>query len=127
MRVAAAVVLSLLGAQDKWVVEDPLAGKLGKGWAWTREAAGGHAFDKAALKIKPLPGTLVEKANDTKNLLVRALPPAEDGVVAVEVEVASAPAVEGEEAGILLYQDDDRWVKLSRAFVHGKLKVDFAR
>jgi regulation of enolase protein 1 (concanavalin A-like superfamily) len=127
MRVAAVVVLALFGAQDKWAVEDPFAGKLGKGWSWTREAAGGHAFDKAALKIKPLPGSLAEKANSTKNLLLRALPPGEDGVVAVEVEVANAPAVEGEEAGILLYQDDDHWTKLSRIYVDGKLKVGFER
>jgi regulation of enolase protein 1 (concanavalin A-like superfamily) len=122
-----AAFLLLAAVQDKWAFEDKFAGKLGKGWSWIREAAGGYKIDKAALQIKPLPGTLVEKANDGKNLLVRALPTAEDGSVAVDVVVASAPGVDGEEAGILLYQDDDTWVKLARGRVEGTVRVIFAR
>lgn len=124
---AALLLLATLPAQDKWAVEDAFAGKLGPGWTWTRESAAAHKVDKAGLQIKPLPGSLVDKANDAKNLLVRALPAAEDGVVAVEVEVKNAPAVDGEEAGLLLWKDDDAWVKLTRAQVEGKLKVVFAR
>lgn len=115
--------------QDKWLFEDPLAGKLGKGWSWTRESAGGWAFEKTALKLKPLPGSLAEKANDAKNLLVRALPPLEADALplGVEVEIADAPGADGEQAGLLLYQDDDTWVSLARANVKGALHVVFSR
>lgn len=112
---------------DKWVFEEKFAGKPGKGWSWMREDAGAWKAEKNALHIKALPGTLWEAANSTKNILVRALPAADDGTIAVEAVVASAPAVEGEEAGILLYQDDDTYVKLVRTFLRGKPHLLFAR
>ena len=112
---------------DKWAFEEKFGGKPGKGWTWTREDAASWKVEKNTLQIKPLPGTLWETANSTKNLLLRDLPAAEEGTVAVEAVVANAPAVEGEEAGLLLYQDDDTYVKLVRGFVNGKPHVIFSR
>ncbi len=114
-------------SQDKWVFEEKFAGKPGKGWSWIREEAGSWKVEKNALHLKALPGTLWEGANSAKNILVRALPAPDDGSVAVEAVVAGAPAVEGEEAGILLYQDDDTYVKLVRTFLEGKPHLLFAR
>ena len=95
--------------------EDPFGATLADGWSWTREDAKAWRLEGGALHIRALPGLLWEKVNTAKNVLVRALP-AVDGPVTVEVSITSAPAVQGEQAGLLLYGDDDHYVKLVREF-----------
>jgi regulation of enolase protein 1 (concanavalin A-like superfamily) len=122
------LVLALL-LQDKWLFEDKLAAKPGKGWSWIREDAAAAKVEKGALHLKALPGTIWEKAATQKNILVRELPAykAEEGSIAVEVAVTHAPGVDGEQAGIMLYQDDDNYLKLCRGRVDGKTGIIFSR
>jgi len=69
-----AALLLALFLQDASLFEEKFAGgKLGEGWTWVREDAGGWKIEGAALKMKALPGTIWYKKNDAKNLLLRRL------------------------------------------------------
>lgn len=100
--------------------EDPFGAMLADGWSWVREDAKAWRLEGGTLHVRALPGSLWEKENTAKNVLVRALPPV-DGPVAVEVTVLSAPVIQGEQAGLLLYGDDDHYIKLVREFTDNAL------
>lgn len=119
----------LLSLQDKWLFEDKFAAAPAKGYAWVRQDAGASKLDKGALLLKALPGTIWDQAATQKNLLLRPLPAAkdEDGPLSVEAVVSNAPEVDDEQAGIMLYQDDDTYLKLCRERVKGKMTIVFAR
>jgi regulation of enolase protein 1 (concanavalin A-like superfamily) len=102
--------------------EDPFGAALADGWSWIREDAKAWRLEGGTLHIRALPGSLWEKENTAKNVLVRALP-AVDGPVTVEVSVTSAPAVQAEQAGLLWYGDDDHYVKLVREFTDNALQA----
>lgn len=123
------LALALLLAQDKWLFEDKFAAAPGKGYAWIRADAAASKVEKGALLLKSLPGTIWEKTATQKNLLVRELPAwkPEEGSIAAEVTVANAPAVDDEQAGLMLYLDDDNYLKLCRERVKGKMQIVFAR
>ncbi len=92
------------------------------GWSWVREDAKAWKTEGDALRIRALPGSLWEKDNSCKNVLVMKLPDGA-GDAAVAVTVASQPVVQGEQAGLLLYGDDDHYVKLVREFTDGALQA----
>lgn len=119
----------LLGSQDKWLFEEKFKTAPGKDYAWVRQDAGASKVDKGALLLKALPGTIWEKSATQKNLLLRSLPAAkeEDGPLSVEAVVSNSPEADDEQAGIMLYQDDDTYMKLCRERVKGKLTIVFAR
>jgi regulation of enolase protein 1 (concanavalin A-like superfamily) len=122
------LALALL-LQDKWLFEDKFAAAPGKGYAWVRQDAAASKVEKGALLLKTLPGTIWEKTATQKNLLVREIPAykAEEGSIAVEVTVATAPGADSEQAGIMLYKDDDNYLKLCRERVAGKVQIVFTR
>lgn len=119
----------LLLAQDKWLFEDKFTTSPGKGYQWVRPDATAVKVEKGVLHLKALPGTMWEKSTSQKNLLTRELPKLnpEDGPVAVEALVTSEPGVDGEQAGIVFYENDDSYVLLARARAGGKLQTLFAR
>jgi regulation of enolase protein 1 (concanavalin A-like superfamily) len=122
------LALSLL-LQDKWLFEDKFAAAPGKGYAWVRQDAAASKVEKGALLLKPLPGTIWEKTATQKNLLVRELPAwkPEEGSIAAEVTVTNAMGADSEQAGLMLYLDDDNYLKLCRERVGGKTQIVFAR
>ena len=123
--IAAIVVLvtcSMNPAADpKVLFEDPLKRKLGEGWSWLREDAGGHRVTDAGLEIRIQPGD----ANTVKNALVRAAPDRSKGRYAVEVTVTSLakPVNQWEQAGITWYVDGKPAFKLVKELVDGKIVV----
>jgi regulation of enolase protein 1 (concanavalin A-like superfamily) len=88
------------------------------GWTWVREHAAARRVEGGDLLLRAIPGSLWEKENSARNLLLRAIPPPADPVEA-EVVVTSSPAVQAEQAGLLWYVDDDHYVKLVREFTDG--------
>ena len=112
------ILLGLLLLQEKPLFEEKFDGKLSDGWAWVREDAAAWKLEGGALKIKAQEGTIFYKKNTAKNMLFRASPAAgtEAEPVAAELSVSSDPAVNGEQAGLLLYVDDGNYVKLVREF-----------
>jgi cytochrome c len=102
--------------------EEKFGAALGEGWSWVREDAKAWRLEGGALHIRAIPGSLWEKENTAKNVLVRALPAGADPAT-LEVTVTSAPAVQAEQAGLLWYGDDDHYVKLVREFTDNALQA----
>ena len=116
MRMTLAALVLLLLAQEKVLFEEKFAKKLSDGWTWTREDKKGWKVTEGALEIRALPGGLKGKENTAKNLLLRTPPAAgtPDEPYALEATVKSAPGQAGEQAGVILYQDDDTYVTFVR-------------
>jgi regulation of enolase protein 1 (concanavalin A-like superfamily) len=110
----------------KAIFHDRFSGKLEPGWEWVHEDAKGWRITDDGLQIRALPGTLWLGANNAHNLLVRALP---EGVrdFTIEVTVTNAPAAGGEQAGLVLYHDDDNYIKLVKESLEGKQWVVMGR
>lgn len=90
-------------------------------WTWvrgdpkTRRTRGG-------LSIRTEPGGLMGPGGDAKNILLRPLDPR---ARAASVSVETQPASQFEQAGLILYRDDDNYAKLVREFVDGETCVVF--
>jgi len=125
-----AALLLALFLQDASLFEEKFTGgKLGEGWTWVREEAGGWKIEGASLKMKALPGTIWYKKNDAKNLLLRKAPVAgtEAAPIAIEVTVDSSPETNAEQCGLFLYYDDANYVKVVRECNKGKPGIVIAR
>jgi hypothetical protein len=125
-----AALLLALFLQDASLFEEKFSGgKLGEGWTWVREEAGGWKIEGASLKMKALPGTIWYKKNDAKNLLLRKSPApgTEAAPIAVEVTVDSSPETNAEQCGLFLYYDDANYVKVVRECNKGKPGIVIAR
>lgn len=121
------MILLLAVLLQETLFEDPLSGPLKDGWTWLRDQADSRKHEKDGLHLKVRPGTLWEKANSARNVLLRGLPsPGTDGPIAVEARVSSDPKQTAEQAGVLLYLDDDNYVKLVRENLEQTVKIVFA-
>ena len=94
---------------------DPFLSPPARPWTWIRESPENRKTD-GGLCIRLEPGGLMGGAKDARNILIRPLP-AEARSVAVNVETHHASQFE--QAGLILYGDDDNYVKLVREFVDG--------
>ena len=121
------IALALLAsaAPGGVLFEDRFDGKLADGWEWVREEKDGWRVKDGSLEVRASPGNLWEAQNTATNLLLRPVPGGA-GTFVVEVTVTNAPATFGEQAGLLLYRDDDHYVKLTREFYDGKTWVVLA-
>lgn len=107
------------------LLRDDFDEKIADGWNWLREDTNDWIVHRDGLHIRALPGTLWGKQNNARNLLLR---PAPAGDFAAEVTVDNAPGVPSEQAGLLLYGDDDNYIKLVKEMVKdGSIRVVFAR
>ena len=112
-------------AGERVLFADPFKGKLAEGWHWIRPTDSDWSASDDGLRIKSLPGTLWLTSNNAKNLLLRQLT-ATNGY-SLSVAVTSEPSRNGEQAGLLLYVDDDNYIKVVREFYQGQLHLIFAR
>ncbi len=96
---------------------------VGPPWNWVREDASGWTTTARPgyLRLLTLPGDLAGMQNDARNLLLQPLP---TGNFEVSTRLSFAPALQGQAAGLLLYQDDDNYVFLGRVHDQGS-KVIF--
>ncbi len=79
-------------------------------WAWVREDDTHYTWTGSALEIVTQQGTLAGAANSTRNLLLTETPP-EDFRIATRLTFA--PSQVGQEAGLIIYLDDDNYVYMS--------------
>ncbi len=96
---------------------------VGPPWSWVREDAGGWstAARPGYLRLLTLPGELAGAQNNARNLLLQPLP---TGNFDVSTRLSFAPALQGQAAGLMIYQDDDNYLFLARAHDQGS-KVIF--
>jgi len=107
--------------------ETPALGPL---WSWVREDPTHWSLtDRPGwMRITTQPGSLVgdgeelaSMANDEKNLLLTPAPP---GDFFLTVRLEFTPTASFHQAGLIIYQDDDNYVRLSRGYVYGEQYVE---
>jgi regulation of enolase protein 1 (concanavalin A-like superfamily) len=105
---AAASVSPAGGFRDDFT-ESSLDGR----WSWVRETQANWSLKESpgSLTLKVLPGDLAEKMNNGRNLLLVRIAATD---FQIETKLDFAPAGNYEQAGLIIYQDDDNYFK----FVH---------
>ena len=98
---------------------------LHKAWSWVREDNTKWSLkaNKGNMRITCQPGELYMTTNTAKNLLLRT-PSAEDW--SIKTKVTFNPTLANQQAGLLVYQDDNNYVKLIRCY-NGANRVHFAK
>jgi regulation of enolase protein 1 (concanavalin A-like superfamily) len=110
-------------AQASWIVRPGIlcgdsdgfdAPSLDPAWSWVRENASHWSLSAqpGALRIQTQAGTLTGAANNQRNLLLRSAP---SGNYRVTAQVEVHADQDYQHAGLYLYQDDDHYVRLTRA------------
>lgn len=92
-----------------------LSSTLGADWSWIREDPShwSLAAYPGLMRITTQDGSLYGAGGDTPNLLLQPTPM---GDFAVETAVYFSPSENYHNAGLLIYLDDDNYLKLTRAF-----------
>ena len=91
---------------------------LDKGWNFVREDKADWRLKDGNLQLLAQPSNIWGKKNDkTENFLLRALPGPR---FTVEVTVDFNPRKEYEQAGLMLYVDDDNYIKFDRELYGGQ-------
>ncbi len=98
------------------VFVDSLTKPLEKPWEWVRESPDAKRITEKGLEIKLEPGGLMGGGRDAKNLLVRPWPKESS---AVSVFVDARHERQFEQAGFLVYKDDDNYIKIVKEMVDG--------
>ena len=88
-----------------------------KPWRWIRENADAHRQSEKGLEIKIQPGGLMGGGCDAKNVFIRTLPRA---AKLVSVFVDADHKSQFEQAGLIVYRDDDNYTKLVMEMVDEK-------
>lgn len=122
---AASAVPAAENTPERAVFTDLFPGKLADGWQWIHPTNDTWTVSQDGLRIKSLPGTLWLANNNARNLLLRPVPLTNG--YSISVTVTSDPKRNGEQAGLLLYVDDDSYIKVVREFFQGQLQLIFAR
>lgn len=87
-------------------------------WEWIRENPATHRTGPEGLSIQLEPGGLMGEGKDARNILVRPLPP---GAKTISVRVDAQFQSQFEQAGLIVYTDDDTYIKFVLEMVDGKL------
>jgi arabinan endo-1,5-alpha-L-arabinosidase len=84
---------------------------LGSQWSWVREDTANWSLtsDPGTLTIDAVNGDLYETFNTAQNILVEKAPP---GDFVAQTKLTLRPDQNYEQAGLLLYQDDDHYFRL---------------
>ncbi|HLN75089.1 MAG TPA: hypothetical protein VK205_17485, partial [Prolixibacteraceae bacterium] len=92
-------------------MSDEFDGTLGKQWTWIRENQATHSLSKkqGALTITTEPGDVSEATNNAKNMLLQSAN--NDWIIETRLVGSRVPS-QPENAGILVYQDDENFLKL---------------
>ncbi len=85
-------------------------------WMWIRENPLTHRSQGRGLEIQLEPGSLMGEGKGVMNILIRPLP-AKARMASVTVEFE--PEIQYEQAGLIFYVGDDRYIKLVKEFVDG--------
>jgi len=82
-------------------------------WTWVREDDAHYTWTGSALEIVTQQGTLAGAADSTRNLLLTETPP-ED--FRITTRLTFSPSQVGQEAGLIIYLDDDNYVCISSSY-----------
>ncbi len=85
-------------------------------WTWVREDETHYTWTGSALQIVTQQGTLAGTTNSTRNILLTEAPP-ED--FRFTTRLTFSPSEVGQEAGLIIYRDDDNYVVLSSSYEDG--------
>ncbi len=102
--------------------KDSLKSPPAKPWEWIRENPNAHKSGESGLQIMIEPGGLMGAGKDAKNILVRPLP---EKAKSVMVQVDADHKTQYEQAGLILYQDDDTYIKLVMEMVNEEVWIVF--
>jgi regulation of enolase protein 1 (concanavalin A-like superfamily) len=116
-------LLLLVAGNDDVLFEESFKDKLETGWKWIREDAKEWRIGDSALHVRSQPGH-IWGGNDAKNVLI--FQGAITDQVEARVNVAHAPKMKWEQAGLIWYVDDDNFVKLISEQIEGKMFAVFA-
>lgn len=83
-------------------------GSLGPQWSWIREDPTKHSFVNGQLSIT-VNGDLYRQANDATNILLEKPP---TGNYMIETKITFDPNQNYQQAGLLVYSDDDHYIKV---------------
>lgn len=89
-------------------------------WMWIREDSAKHSLPGTALNVTTQKGTLEGVLNTTKNILLANAPQYD---FYSETKLALSPSTLGQEAGLILYADDDNYVYISRVYTASGQKI----
>ena len=97
-------------------------------WRWIREDAEEWKLaDEGVLRIRTQPGRIwAEREEKAENLLVRRAPVGTKGDIEITVKLVD-PGNKYELAGLVLYVDDDRFVKFVVEYIDGETFVVMGR
>lgn len=90
------------------------------GWEWVRHNPEAVQFTPEGLRIRIEPGGLMGAGKSALNIFTTPIP---EGARSAWVDVSHAPASQYEQAGLILYTDDDNYIKLVREYVDGITNV----
>ena len=109
---------SLVGAGPAAGYKADFSKALDKGWSFVREDKADWRLKDGKLQLLAQPSNIWGKRNNkTENFLLRALPGPK---AAVEVTVDFNPRKEYEQAGLMIYLDDDNYIKFDRELYGGQ-------
>lgn len=99
---------------DDAFIEDSFSNGLSPGWEWVNEDPTGWSTENGALVVRADPGGLA--GNNYTNLVLRDAP---EVPFAIEVTVDFSPIDRFEQAGLVIYEDDDNYIKYQRENASG--------
>jgi len=95
----------------KSISDEFTSSKIGSQWNWVRENPSAHTLSKkeGALTITSKPGALSENTNNAQNILLQSAN--SDWTIETKLVGSRMPS-QPENAGIIVYQDDQNFIKL---------------
>jgi arabinan endo-1,5-alpha-L-arabinosidase len=106
-------------------------GKLGAQWSWVRPpAAGSFAVEDGVLRFDVQPADLFTDSNNA-SVLTEPAPRGRDYLVEAAVRLVNLPATgccfNFTQAGIVIYGDDDNFIKLAPVSIWDTRQIEFAK
>lgn len=113
------ISLSPLDAQMPAMVEN-FNGSLLPTWSWVREVPGNWSLtaNPGKLRIVTMEGSLYSYFNDGQNILLRNAP---NGDFSLTTRLEYSPTEFLHSAGLIVYQDDDNYIHLSRGYSYANI------
>jgi hypothetical protein len=110
---------------EEYVGEEFQTKRLDGGWKWVDESRFNWGFENfpmaagdGSLSIWAEDGALAGSANDVKSILLRESP-AGDWAIGTRAELWIYPYLDGQQGGLIVYQDDDNYMTMIHSFNQG--------
>ena len=94
---------------------------MGRQWKWVRQDPARETLVPGSLVITPTAGNVNGNLRTVRNLLLQ--PALGDWTIQSKLTLSRAPSAEGEEAGIIAYQDDGDYLKLGWGYSSGEARL----